>query len=59
VTDTTIDSVKPFQLQREFARWSHLSRHVQGDYGDVDAEDRQANLDAIKLMRLRGQRPAR
>lgn len=28
--------------------WEYVSRHVQGDYGEVDAEDRQANEDAIK-----------
>ena len=27
--------------------WELLSRHVAGDFGDVDAEDWQANLDAI------------
>ncbi|MCC6419377.1 MAG: hypothetical protein IT429_14170 [Gemmataceae bacterium] len=25
-----------------------IARHVQGDFGEVDAEDRQANEDAIK-----------
>lgn len=29
--------------------WSLVSRHAQGNYGEVDAEDRQANEDAIKL----------
>lgn len=28
--------------------WEFLSRHIQGDWGDVDAEDRQANLQAIQ-----------
>ena len=28
--------------------WELVSRHVTGDFGEVDAEDRQANLDAIK-----------
>lgn len=28
--------------------WLLLSRHVQGDFGEVDAEDRQANLEAIE-----------
>ena len=28
--------------------WELLSRHVSGDFGEVDAEDRQANLDAIR-----------
>ena len=28
--------------------WDLLSRHVAGDFGEVDAEDWQANLDAIK-----------
>lgn len=28
--------------------WEYVSRHVQGDYGEVDAEDRQANEDAIR-----------
>ncbi len=28
--------------------WELLSRHVAGDFGEVDAEDWQANLDAIK-----------
>jgi hypothetical protein len=28
--------------------WELLSRHVSGDFGEVDAEDRQANLEAIK-----------
>ncbi len=27
--------------------WSLVSRHVSGDYGEVDAHDRQANEDAI------------
>jgi hypothetical protein len=30
------------------AAWELLSRHVSGDFGEVDAEDRQANLEAIK-----------
>lgn len=29
--------------------WFLLSRHVQGDFGEVDAEDRQANLEAIQV----------
>lgn len=28
--------------------WDFLARHVQGDFGEVDAEDRRANLDAIE-----------
>ena len=28
--------------------WELLSRHVACDFGDVDADDWQANLDAIK-----------
>ena len=28
--------------------WELLSRHVAGDFGAVDADDWQANLDAIK-----------
>ena len=28
--------------------WQLLVRHVQGDFGEVDAEDRQANEEAIK-----------
>jgi hypothetical protein len=28
--------------------WDFLSRHVRGDYGDVDSHDRKANEDAIK-----------
>jgi hypothetical protein len=28
--------------------WELVSRHVSGDFGDVDANDRQANLHAIK-----------
>lgn len=28
--------------------WELLSKHVSGDFGDVDADDRQSNLDAIK-----------
>lgn len=27
--------------------WEYVSRHVQGDYGELDAEDLQANEDAI------------
>jgi len=27
--------------------WEFLSRHVQGDWGEVDAEDKQANDDAL------------
>ena len=28
--------------------WEFLSKHVSGDFGEVDADDWQANLDAIK-----------
>lgn len=28
--------------------WEFMARHVQGDFGEVDAEDRQANEDAIR-----------
>lgn len=28
--------------------WELLSRHVAGQFGEIDAEDWQANLDAIK-----------
>jgi hypothetical protein len=28
--------------------WELISRHVVGDFGEVDAEDWQANLNAIK-----------
>lgn len=28
--------------------WSLVARHVAGDFGDVDAHDRQANEDAIR-----------
>ena len=28
--------------------WEFLSRHVSADFGEVDAEDWQANLDGIK-----------
>lgn len=28
--------------------WEFVARHVQGDFGEVDAEDRQANEDAIQ-----------
>ncbi len=28
--------------------WELVARHVQGDFGEVDAEDRQANEDAIQ-----------
>ena len=28
--------------------WELLSRHCAGDFGEVDADDWQANLDAIK-----------
>jgi hypothetical protein len=27
--------------------WEFLSRHVQGDWGEVDTEDKQANDDAL------------
>ncbi len=30
------------------AAWELLIRHVAGDFGEVDKEDWQANLDAIK-----------
>lgn len=28
--------------------WDFLSRHAHGDFGEIDAEDRQANEDAIQ-----------
>ena len=28
--------------------WELLSKHVSGDFGEVDSDDWQANLDAIK-----------
>lgn len=28
--------------------WTYLMRHCQGDYGDVDQEDWQANDEAVK-----------
>lgn len=28
--------------------WTLLARHISGDFGEVDDEDRQANLDAIQ-----------
>lgn len=28
--------------------WQLISRHVVGDFGEVDAEDRQSNLQAIQ-----------
>lgn len=28
--------------------WEFVARHVQGDFGEVEAEDRQANEDAIR-----------
>lgn len=34
--------------EAQTSAWTLLSRHVTGDFGDVDADDRQANLDAIK-----------
>lgn len=34
--------------QAQTSAWELLSRHVSGDFGEVDAEDWQANLDAIK-----------
>lgn len=30
------------------AIWSLVARHVAGDFGDVDADDQQANEDAIR-----------
>lgn len=27
--------------------WAYLARHVQGDFGDLDEEDRRANEEAI------------
>ena len=33
--------------QAQTSAWTLLSRHVSGDFGEVDAEDWQANLDAI------------
>jgi hypothetical protein len=30
------------------AIWSLVARHVAGDFGDVDAHDRQANQEAIR-----------
>jgi hypothetical protein len=36
------------QLQRcGQSPWEFLARHVQGDWGEVDAEDKQANYDAL------------
>ena len=35
-------------VEAQTSAWQLLSRHVSGDFGEVDAEDRQANLDAIK-----------
>ena len=34
--------------EAQTSAWELLSRHVSGDFGEVDAEDWQANLDAIK-----------
>lgn len=34
--------------EAQTSAWTLLSRHVSGDFGEVDAEDRQANLDAIR-----------
>ena len=34
--------------QAKTSAWELVSRHVSGDFGEVDAGDRQANLDAIK-----------
>lgn len=28
--------------------WEFVTRHVEGDFGEVDAEDRQANEEAIQ-----------
>jgi hypothetical protein len=28
--------------------WELIARHIQGDFGEVDAEDRQANEQAIR-----------
>lgn len=33
--------------EAKISPWVLLSRHVAGDFGDVDSEDRQANLEAI------------
>jgi hypothetical protein len=32
----------------KLSAWDLLSRHCNGDFGDLDAEDRQSNLDAIQ-----------
>ena len=34
--------------EAQTSAWELLSKHVSGDFGDVDADDRQSNLDAIK-----------
>jgi len=34
--------------EAQTSAWELLSRHVSGDFGEVDADDWQANLDAIK-----------
>jgi hypothetical protein len=34
--------------EAQTSAWELLSRHVSGDFGEVDAEDWQANLNAIK-----------
>jgi len=33
--------------EAQTSAWELLSRHVSGDFGEVDADDWQANLDAI------------
>lgn len=33
--------------EAQTSAWTLLSRHVSADFGEVDAEDWQANLDAI------------
>ena len=33
--------------EAQTSAWALLSRHVSGDFGEVDAEDWQANLSAI------------
>jgi len=34
-------------IAAQTSAWELLSKHVSGDFGDVDADDRQSNLDAI------------
>lgn len=43
-TQGAIDALAEAQT----SAWELLSRHCLGDFGDVDAHDWQANLDAIK-----------